>query len=202
MSDEASHDDVRKIWRNCTGERWLIRQKTRLLFSAYFFPSLNNDVLNYLDERTLQTFEIAVHSDRNPTGTTVFRMKNWNVSDSSGFREGLTRRWAYSHSFIASVRSQTISYEVSLTLLLIQDNLYESSTFSILSKIIYRYAIGEDRCLIGSRGHDPWPIPRSFGTPRSSKRNLFPNYDCFFSFFFSYFFLLNNVIRWFRVDTC
>lgn len=44
------------------------------------------------------------------------------------------------NSFIASVRSQTISRQVSRRLLLIQDNLYGSSTFLPLrlSRIIYR----------------------------------------------------------------
>lgn len=65
MSDEALHEDVRKSDETIWGkERWLIRQETRLFFSTYFFPSLNNDVPNYLDERTFQTFEIPVHSDK------------------------------------------------------------------------------------------------------------------------------------------
>lgn len=58
------------------GGKMINQMENEIILLHVFFPSLNNDVLNYLDERTFQTFENAVHSDKPDRYDCVFLMKN------------------------------------------------------------------------------------------------------------------------------
>lgn len=63
MSDEALHEDVRKSDETIWG-KIIDQPEDQTILLHVFYRSLDNDVLNCLDERTFQTFENAVHSDK------------------------------------------------------------------------------------------------------------------------------------------